>query len=326
MAVDPGAHEGGQHGGLARVLAAASALGTLGPVAGVAYGVGVGPATFSALRAAIGAAILGALVLSRCQPSVPLGRLARRERALLALAIGVNGLMNLVLFFAFGAMSVGLVMVIFYSYPVLVALMAALLGRERLTPYRVAALALACAGLALVLGSQLGPGAHATAAGIALAGLAAACHAVYLVVVRGGFDRVPAAQATSLVLAGGLVISGTAALAIEGSSVAGAWLSSPVAWGAILCAGTLGAALPKVWVLGGVRLIGSTRAAVAMLMEPVMAVAVAAVVLGQRLTALELVGGAAILVAVVLVQRASGTGSAPGRGLRSRVFPRGTVG
>lgn len=127
-------------------------------------------------------------------------------------------------------------------------------------------------------------------------------------------------------LAGGTVISGTAALAIEGSSIAGAWLSSPVAWGAILCAGTLGAALPKVWVLGGVRLIGSTRAAVAMLMEPVVAVVVAAVVLGQRLTALELVGGAAILVAVVLVQRASGTGSAPGRGLRSRVFPRGTVG
>jgi drug/metabolite transporter (DMT)-like permease len=55
-------------------------------------------------------------------------------------------------------------------------------------------------------------------------------------------------------------------------------------------------------VIGGVRRIGSTRTAVAMLMEPVVAVAVAAVALGQRLTELELVGGVAILVAVVLVQ------------------------
>ena len=291
----------GEGVGLLKVMSAAAAMGTLGPIAAVAYGEGLAPATFSALRAAIGAAILGALVLSRRQPSVSLARLVPRQRALFALAVVVNGLANLVLFFAFGAMAVGLVMVIFYCYPVLVALMSAALGRERLTPVRIFALALACAGLALALGSQLGPDAHATAAGLALASAAATCHAVYLVAIRGGFDDVPTVQATSLVLAGGLVISGTAALVIEGAGVAGAWLASPVAWAAILCAGTFGA-LPKVWVMGGVRLIGSTRAAVALLTEPVVAVVVAAVVLGQRLTVLELAGGAAILVAVVLVQ------------------------
>lgn len=302
MAAHPGATEGRPLGGLLKVLAAAAALGTLGPVAVVAYGQGVEPATLSALRAGIGAAILGAIVLSRRQPSVSLARLAPRQRALLALAVAVNGLMNLTLFFGFGAMAVGLVMVIFYCYPVLVALMSAALGRERLTPVRILALAFAGAGLALVLGSQLGPGAHATAAGVALAGIAATCHAVYLVAIRGGFDAVPAVQATSLVLAGGLAISGTTALVIEGVGVAGEWLASPVAWAAIMCAGTFGAALPKVWVIAGVRLIGSTRVAVAMLMEPVVAVAVAAAALGQRLTGLELAGGAAILVAVVLAQ------------------------
>jgi drug/metabolite transporter (DMT)-like permease len=302
MASRPGTIEGRQLGGLLKVLAAASALGTLGPVAAVAYGDGVGPATFSALRAGIGAGILGALVLSGRQPSIGLARLATRQQALLALAVAVNGLMNLVLFYAFGAMAVGLVMVIFYCNPVLVAVMSAVLGREVLTPVRVVALGVAGAGLVLVLGSQLGPEAHATAAGIALAGLAATCHAVYLVAIRGGFDDVPGVQATSLVLAGGLAISGTAALVIQGPGVAGSWLGSPVAWAAIACAGTFGAALPKVWVIGGVRRIGSTRTAVAMLMEPVVAVVVAAVALGQRLTELELVGGAAILVAVVLVQ------------------------
>lgn len=303
MAAQGGATVGRQWGGLLRVLVAAAALGTLGPVAALAYDEGVGPATFSALRAGIGAALLGALLLAHRGQSVSLGHLAPRQRALLALAVAVNGLMNLVLFFAFGAMAVGLVMVIFYCYPVLVALLSAALGRERLTPVRVLALAFACAGLALVLGSQLGPEAHATAAGVALAGVAATCHAVYLVAIRGGFDDVPAIQVTSLVLAGGLAISGTAALVIEGPDVAGEWLASPVAWAAILCAATFGAALPKVWVVGGVRLIGSTRTAVAMLMEPVVAVLAAAAILGQRLTSLELAGGAVILVAVVLAQR-----------------------
>jgi drug/metabolite transporter (DMT)-like permease len=291
----------GEGVGLLKVVFAAAAMGTLGPIAAVAYGEGLEPATFSALRAAIGATILGALVLTHRQPSVSLARLAPRQRALFALAVTVNGLMNLVLFFAFGAMAVGLVMVIFYLYPVLVALMSAALGRDRLTPMRIFALALACAGLALALGSQLGPEAHATAAGVAMAGIAATFHAIYLVAIRGGFDDVPAVQATSLVLAGGLVISGTAALVIEGPGMTVEWLASPVAWIAILCAGTIGA-LPKVWVMGGVRLIGSTRAAVALLTEPVVAVVVAALVLGQLLTAPELVGAAAILIAVVLVQ------------------------
>jgi drug/metabolite transporter (DMT)-like permease len=311
MSADRGATEDGQLGGLIKVLTAAAALGTLGPVAALAYAEGLEPATFSALRAGIGAAILGALVLSRRQPSIGLARLATRQRALLVVAVAVNGLMNLVLFFAFGAMAVGLVMIIFYCNPVLVALLSAVLGRERLTPVRIFALAVAGAGLALVLGSQLGPEANATAAGIVLAGTAATCHALYLVTIRGGFDDVPGVQATALVLAGGLAISGTAALLIEGGGVVGEWLASPLAWAAILCAGTFGAALPKVWVIGGVRRIGSTRTAVAMLMEPVVAVVVAAAVLGQELTELEVAGGAAILVAVVLAQLPPRT--SPGR-------------
>ena len=231
MAASAGATEGRQVRGLLKVMAAAGAMGTLGPVAALAYGEGIEPATFSALRAGIGAAILGVLVLSGRQPSVSLARLPAGQRVRLALAVAVNGLMNLVLFFAFGAMAVGLVMAVFYCYPVLVALMSAALGRERLTPVRILSLAIACAGLALVLGSQLGPEAHATAAGVALAGIAATCHAIYLVVIRGGFDDVPGVQATSLVLVGGLVISGTAALLLSGAGIVGEWLASPAGLG-----------------------------------------------------------------------------------------------
>jgi drug/metabolite transporter (DMT)-like permease len=276
-------------------------MGTLGPVAAIGYGAGLAPPTLSALRAGIGSAILATLVWTGRQPAVDLARLPRRQQGLLALAVAVNGVMNLALFLAFGAMAVGLAMLIFYCNPVLVAVISAVLRRDALTPTRVIALAVAATGLALVLGSQLGPDAHATAAGVLLASLAAICHAVYLVVIRGGFDDVPTVQATSLVLAGGLLISGSAALAVEGAGVVGSWLAAPAAWLAIACVATVGA-LPKVWVIGGVRIIGSTRAAICMLVEPAVAVVVAAVALGQMLTVLELAGGALILLAVVLVQ------------------------
>ncbi len=304
----PETTDGRELGGLVRVLSAAGLMGTLGPIASVAYSQGVAAPLLSALRAAIGAAILGALVLSRRQPAVSLRRLPRRQRMVLGLAVLVNGVQNLALFLAFGAMAVGLVMLLYYAYPAIVAGLSAALGRERLTAVRAMALLCAAAGIALVLGGQLGPETNATAAGVALAGAAATCHAIYLVAIRGGFDDVPAVQATSLVLAGGVLISGSAAILMVGGGVVGAWLGSPVAWLAIACAGTFGA-LPKVWIIGGVRRIGSTAAAVAMLIEPLVAVGVAAAVLGQRLTAIELVGGGAILIAVVLAQ-------IPGRGPR----------
>ncbi len=307
----PIATDGRHAGGLVRVVAAAATMGTLGPIAAVAYAQGLGPATLSTLRAAIGAAILGALVVASLQPSIDLRRLARRQRATLALVVVSNALTNLLLFLAFGAMAVGLVMVLYYAYPAIVAFLAAALGRERLTQVRILALASAGVGIALVLGGQLDPGAHATTTGLLLAGAAATCHAIYVVAIPNGFDDVPAVQATSLVLAGGVAISGAAALLLDGPAVVGEWLASPVAWAAILCAGTVGA-LPKVWVIGGIRLIGSTRAAVAMLVEPIVAVAVAAVALGQGLTAIELAGAAAILVAVVLAQVPARKPSMPG--------------
>jgi len=293
----------GQVRGVLQTFAAATALGTLGPVSGLAYSAGVPPPVFSALRAAIGASILGALVVSGREPRVRLAGLPASQRTMLTIAVLANAFQNLALFMAFGAMSVALVMVIFYTYPVLVAGASAALGRERLTPDRIGALACAGFGLALVLGTQLGPETSASIVGVALAGTAAVCHATYFVVARDGFPSVPAVQATSLVLTGGVVVSGAGALLMEGSGVVGGWVGSPVAWATAVFAGTVGAAFSKVLVLRGVRTIGSTRAALVMLMEPVVAVVLASAILGQGLTLAEVVGGTAILVAAVVVQR-----------------------
>lgn len=292
--------------GVVLVFGAAAALGTLGVISTIAYREGVSAPVFTALRAALGALVLGALVVLRWQPSVSLRRLTSRERRALAVAVAANGVMNLLLFAAFSVMSVAIVMTLFYMYPVLVMLALAGLGRERVTALRVGALGLAMAGLVLVVGGQVGPDADVTLPGVGLALAAAVCQAAYLVVSRDGYLSVPPVQATSLILLGGMIISGAAAVVTGGFGDAGAWLAQPVVWVAVLLAGTVGAAIPKVLVLMGVRRIGGTRTAMLMLAEPVVAVVSAAVVLGQPITGAEVLGGAAILMAAALVQRPAG--------------------
>ena len=196
-------------GGL-QVALAAGMMGTLGPVSGIAYRTGIAGPTLSAMRAGVGALILWALIATGRQGSIPLRSLSRREATMLATAVLVNGLMNLALFIAWSLMTVALVTVVFYTYPLITAVGSAALGRERLTARRVLALGIAGAGVLLVLGEQVGPGAQATAAGIVLAFLAAIGHASYLIIVKGGFDRVPPAQGTACVLTGGFFISITA--------------------------------------------------------------------------------------------------------------------
>ena len=296
------------------VFGAAAALGTLGVISTLAYREGMSAPVFTALRAALGALILGILVLARWQPRVALRGLAARERRMLSIAIVANGAMNLLLFAAFSVMAVAIVMTLFYTYPVLVMVAMAAMGLERITPLRLGALGLAMAGLVLVVGSQVGPEAHVTLAGVGLALAAAVCQAAYLVVSRDGYTSVPAVQATSLILLGGMLISGTAALLTGGFSSVAGWATEPIVWVAVLLAGTVGAAIPKVLVLMGVRRIGGTRTAMVMLAEPVVAVVAAALVLGQPVTVAEVVGGGAILLAAALVQRPTIGDAQPVRG------------
>ena len=304
--------------GVAYVLLAALAFGMLGTLSNLAYRAGMSAPMFTVLRAAIGALTLAVLIAATRRPTVAVRHLPRRERISLAIAIVANATLNLALFAAYGAMSVALVLAVYFTYPILVAMASVALGRERFTPARVAGLVLATAGLALVLGSQAGPATSITAAGLAFAGLAAACQATYLVVSRAGYTRVPSDQATMLILTGGVLLAlplalvagpaGAAGVAGQSSgsfALAGAfqWIADPTAWLAAILAGTVAAAAAKVWLLRGVRRIGGTRTAVLMLAEPLFGVVLAAIFLGQSVVPVEVAGGALVLAAALLVQR-----------------------
>jgi drug/metabolite transporter (DMT)-like permease len=113
------------------------------------------------------------------------------------------------------------------------------------------------------------------------------------------------AQPTSLnlfVLTAIVCTTSTVTLALWGV-VAGSLAVPPVAGVAwILVLGVVSTVVPLVVLLLGVRAVGASTAAILSCFEPAVVVAVAAVLYGERLAPVQLVGGAAVIASVVILQ------------------------
>ncbi|MEO8274542.1 MAG: DMT family transporter [Chloroflexota bacterium] len=289
--------------GVLYALAAGVALGTLGPLSNLAYAEGMGSATFAALRATIGAVAVVLFIRGTHHQTLPLRRLATRDRQLLALTAVAQAALSLSIFAAYGAMAVASVLAVYFCYPLLVAGVSIALGRERLTAARGVGLVVAVSGLLGVLLGGAQGNVELSLGGIALAGMAAVCQASYLVMSRSGYSRVPSDQASAIILAGAAALIWLLALPVDIAGGRTEWLLSVTAWTAVGIAGLIGAAVAKVFVLRAVRRVGGTRASVLMLSEPVAGVALAALLLGQGLTAWQAVGGVGVLLGAALAQR-----------------------
>ena len=297
--------------GFAIVLIAASMFGTLGPLSRFAYDAGMEPLPFVAWRAAIGLAATAAFVAWRVSTGAErltrLRDLDRGARLTLAAAALMGFALNLAMFTAFDLVTVALALLGFYTYPVMVAAANVALGHEVLDRPRIIALALASAGMVAVVASQLDPssGIRFDAIGFGLALGAAVSQAVFVIVSKTGYRRVPASQAMGIVLATTVVCS----LVVTLVSGAGSALTYPLRDPSILpllaFTGLFAAAIPSILFLGGIRRIGGTRAGILMLFEPVVGVALAAWLLGERLAPIQVLGGLAILGAALILQRSA---------------------
>lgn len=289
--------------GVLYALVAGVALGTLGPVSNLAYSAGMGSATFAALRATLGALVLVAFIRATGHRTWSLSRLGSRDRMLLGLTAVAQAMLSVSIFAAYGAMPVAAVLAVYFCYPLLVAGASIALGRERLTLSRALGLVVASTGLVVVLLGGAEAGVQISLVGVALAGIAAVCQAGYLVISRSGYSRLPSDQASAVILGGAAALIWLVALPLDIAAGNLHWVTSVTAWLAIGVAGLVGAAVAKVFVLRAVRRVGGTRASVLMLSEPLAGVALAAVLLGQGLTAWQAVGGIGVLVGAVLAQR-----------------------
>ena len=300
------------------VVAAAAGFGTLGPLARFAYDAGLDPMSFVAWRAAFGTAIVAAYAawrIRRGRAFVAPWQLAGSARAVFSVACVAALVLNVAMFYAFDRATVALVLLGFYTYPAFVAVVEIARGHESLDPVRAVALVLSLGGMVLVVAGGLA-GAEAVRAdpvGIALALLAALCQTVFITVSRFGYPSIPTEQAMGWILAVTMVACAALALVGVGPAALALPLAEPDALALTAVAGTLAAGIPSILFLTGIRAIGGTRTGVLMLFEPVVGVALAAVLLGEAILTIQAVGGLAILAAAVVLQRSSTVAAGAGR-------------
>jgi drug/metabolite transporter (DMT)-like permease len=158
-----------------------------------------------------------------------------------------------------------------------------------------------------VVASQLDPaaGIRFDLLGVGLAVGAALSQAVFVLLSRSGYRVVPADQAMTLIL--GMTVACSLLVAIVSGAVG--TLAYPFATPSVLplllFTGLFAGGIPSMLFLTGIRLIGGTGAGILMLFEPVVGVALAAWLLGEGLAPIQVVGGLAILLAALILQRAA---------------------
>ncbi len=292
-------------GGAAFIVVAATCFGTLGPLSRFAGDAGVDALSLVTWRAALGALVVTAFiavayVVAGFRPKA-LRSLPARDRWFVLAAAVANTILNFAAFVAFERISIALTLLVFYLYPAGVAVASTAWFGDRLDRVQWVALGVSLTGMGLVVAGAGSLGAL-DPLGIGLAFLAAIAQAFYVLAARHGFARVPGPQAAALSMAGAATLYLLIALVVGAvGNLAQPVASSAALWPVVL-AGVVGAGIPTLCFITGIRRLGPSRAAILATLEPVVGVGLAAWLLSEQPAPIQLVGGALILVAAVLLQ------------------------
>ena len=185
--------------------------------------------------------------------------------------------------------------------PVLVALLAAAVGMDRLSAPKLAGALIAFAGVAVVIGGSQALSLGSSLVGDALTLGAAVLWAVYTVGASRVVRRIDPLQATTWT-----VIGGTCLLVPLGVAEATARPPvgiTPAAILAVLYSGALAAGIANVFVINAIRDVGPTRATAMQFLVPAGAVVLGAVFLAEPVGLPQVIGGAVIVLGVWLTRR-----------------------
>lgn len=275
------------------VLLAACAFGSLSIGVTLASRAGVSLIALMSWRYTLAAPLLvvaaGGLSKVRVRPA----------KAMALLLLGGGG-QTLITYFSFSSLawlSAAQLGFLFYTYPAWVALFAGLAGTERLTPVRIAALAIALAGIALMVGTPW------TAAlplpGVMRALGSAVLYAGYIPLLHRMRGELDAAVASAWVITGAATVFMGWSLA-RGDLVTG---MTPTMWAIALGASVVSTTVAFIAFLRGLAVLGAVRTAILSTVEPFWTALLAAFVLAQPLTRSTLFGGFVIVIAILLLQR-----------------------
>jgi drug/metabolite transporter (DMT)-like permease len=268
----------------------------MGVLGKLAYDDGATVGTLLSVRFGLAAAVFWALVL--CGDAAGEVRALRRSDVGTALALGAIGYAAQAgcYFAALERIDASLLALLVYTYPAMVAIAAIALGRERADARRLPALALASGGLVLVLASASGGTVEPLGATLGIG--AAIVYTTYILVSEGIAGRIRPT------LLAALVCSGAAFSLTLGSALAGDLSPGDVTatgWGWLACLALVSTVAAVSLFFAGLRRVGPTTASILSTAEPVVTVLLAFLVFGELLSTLQLIGGALVIAAVLLL-------------------------
>ena len=276
--------------GMLFVIVSAIAFGAIAIFAKTAYHAGSDPISVLFFRFAIASLVMIPWVVARRIP-IPRGRF------LLGLivmgGIGYVG-MSFCYFTALTLASAGLVAILLYLYPAMVTLFSALLFKERMNGRKLLALFLAIIGTILTIG----PGGGGQFLGILLAMTAPFIYAAYILLGSRILKEVPVLSSSAIVMVSASLVFG-GAVAVKGLHLPHTWQG----WGGVLGIALLSTVFAIIAFFAGLERVGPTNASVLSTFEPITTVFLAFLFLGEEIGTLKMLGGALILVAVILLAK-----------------------
>ena len=278
----------GAAAGVAVVLLAAGTLAPLTTFARLSYDSGATPTSVLFARYACATVVLLALLLILRRPLLP-PRWAAGSflGAAISWFVASNCYLASVAF-----IPVSLAALIFYTYPLMVALLARFTEGTKIGWLGAAAFLTAFAGLALALGPSFQ---SLDWRGIAF-GFAGAAGAAGALLFTGRLGTRIDGFGLSF-WANALGVPGMLAVVL----LTGNWALPEVTWGWWpLAGGALCYAVAINLMFLGTRLAGAARSSMILNLEPVLTIAIAAALLGERLVPLQLFGAALVIAAVAM--------------------------
>jgi len=260
------------------------------PILGkMAYGGGATPFTVVALRTAVAALLLWCVFLLLWRKEIPIGWTALVG----CLGVGVvNGLGSLLYYSSLARLNASRAALLNTLYPLWVVLFLFAAGQS-LTALTLMRLALSMAGTYLL--TRAGPG-ELDWLGVTLMIASAAMYGWHLVLGQWVLADVPSRQATLyIVTAMACVVAlarGLQGEAVEPVTAAG--------WGAIVALG-LTTALSRLAMFAGLEQLGGIETALTSLLELVVSLLLAFLLLGERLTVGQSIGGVLLIVSLALM-------------------------
>lgn len=271
------------------LLAAASAVtfSVKGIFAKLIYGYGLDPVTLLALRFSIAMPLFWAAVFFFPSP-----RVSWKDFLYLALS-GFLGLYAAALADFYGLLYIdaSIERVILYTYPAIVAVLAAIFFKEKLTRVKAVSLVLTYAGLALVLKVYGGiePG-YALGAGLVL--FSALIYSFSYILTQFLSTRVSGVK----IAAYGTTAATMAFLATWRGQ---RFPEEPEVWALLVALAVVSTFVPVLTLALGIRRIGASRAALISFIGPVSTAVLAYFILGEELDLVQ-IGGMALVIAGVL--------------------------